>query len=126
MFAEGSRPSDASPAKCMPIAAIYPWLFLQCAIGVVFAGIVVAILADRLVRCQLLQPSIIVLAQAGFIVVDEHRCRDAHGIYRSFTITTTTLAGWKFLHQTVWKRWKIMTQSVSLSNGLARPSLAFL
>jgi hypothetical protein len=61
---------------------------LDVRVGVVLAGVVVALLAHRLVRSDLLQPGFIVVMQSRFVVVDEHRGRDVHWIYQSFTITT--------------------------------------
>jgi hypothetical protein len=51
----------------------------EMGVGVVLAGIV-AILGDRFMRGELLKPDIEVLVQATFIVVDEDRCRDVHGV----------------------------------------------
>ncbi len=59
---------------------------------IVLAGVVVAILARRLMRRHLLKPAIIGLLQAEFTVVGEHRRRDVQRVHRSFTITTI---GWR-------------------------------
>jgi hypothetical protein len=40
-------------------------------IGVVFPGAIVTVLADRLVRGQLLQPVVVILVQAAFNIVDQ-------------------------------------------------------
>src|SRR5262249_13349733 len=63
---------------------------LHVSIGVVFAGTVVQISRHGLVRSKLLQPSRIVLVQPRFIVVDEYRSSDMHGIheYESFSDAT--------------------------------------
>ena len=68
---------------------------LHMRIGVVFPGVTVTVLADRLVRGQLFQPIVIVpvlasragLVQAAFVVVGEHTgcdvlcvCKDQHVI----------------------------------------------
>ncbi|VTR70089.1 hypothetical protein DESC_780278 [Desulfosarcina cetonica] len=48
-------------------------------IGIVFADIV-PILRHRFVGGQFFQPDIIVVVQAGFIVIDEHRGGDVHRV----------------------------------------------
>jgi len=55
---------------------------LQMGVGVVLAGAVVAIVADRLVRGQLLQPILVVLMEAAFIIVDEDRGGYVHSVYQ--------------------------------------------
>ena len=49
-------------------------------IGVVLAD-VVPVLGHGRVRCELLQPGVVVVVQAGFVIVDEHRRSDVHGIH---------------------------------------------
>jgi hypothetical protein len=49
-------------------------------ISVILAGAAVAILIDRLVRRQFLQPVVVILVQAAFVVVDEHAGCDMHGV----------------------------------------------
>jgi hypothetical protein len=51
-------------------------------VGVIFPGAVVAVLGDRLVWRQLLQPVVIVLVQAAFVVVDEHAGGDMLRVYK--------------------------------------------
>ena len=53
---------------------------LQMGVSVVLAGAVVAIMADGLVRSQPLQPILIVLMEATFIIVDEHRSGYVHSV----------------------------------------------
>ena len=60
-------------------------LTLQVCIGVVFAGTVVAIGVRRRVRRQFFQPQLIIVMKAGFIVVDEYRSRDVHGVDQTKT-----------------------------------------
>lgn len=62
----------------MPPAAHY--LTLHVGVGIVLAGIVVAILVDRPVRGEPLQPLRVILVQTSLVVVDEHRSGDVHGI----------------------------------------------
>src|SRR5512135_526359 len=69
-FTLGDR-HDHFPAHDLP---------LHVGVGVVFAGVIVAVLLDRLVRRELLQPDSVVVMQARFIVVDENRSRNMHGI----------------------------------------------
>ena len=49
-------------------------------VGVVLSGSVVVVMADRLMRSELLQPNLVVMVQAAFVVVDEHRRRAVHGV----------------------------------------------
>ncbi len=56
---------------------------LEVGVVIIFAGAVVAIAADGLVRGQSFQPIFIVLVQAALIVVDEHAGRDMHGVYQA-------------------------------------------
>ncbi len=59
-------------------------------VGIVFPGIVVPVLAHRLVRRGLLQLGAVVTVQPRFIAVDEYRRRDVHWVHQSFTIATTS------------------------------------
>ena len=54
-------------------------------IGVVLPHVVLVLL-DRCMRCQFFQPHIVVVVQAGFVVIDEHRSGDVHriGQHQSF------------------------------------------
>src|SRR5262245_5667715 len=63
-------------------------------IGIVFAGIVVAILLDWFMRRQFFQPDAVIVMEAGFVVVDEHRRRDVHGVdeHKSFFYTALAKA----------------------------------
>ena len=51
-------------------------------VGIVFAGVVVLVLRQRLVRRQLLQPLLVILVQAPLVVVDEHRRGDVHRVHQ--------------------------------------------
>lgn len=57
-------------------------------VGIILAGVIVPVLAHRVVRCHLLQPCVIDVVQARFIVVDEYRPRDVQEIGAALTITT--------------------------------------
>lgn len=53
-------------------------LALHVRVCIVFAGTVVLVLAMGLFRCQFFQPNLVVMVQAGFIVVDEDASRYMH------------------------------------------------
>lgn len=53
---------------------------LMMRIAVVLTSAVVQVAVDRGMGRQLLQPALVVLMQARFIVVDEHRGGDVHGV----------------------------------------------
>jgi hypothetical protein len=55
---------------------------LQVRVSVVFAGVIVPVLADGGMRRQFLQPLLIVLVQAILIVIDEHTGSNVHSIYK--------------------------------------------
>jgi hypothetical protein len=65
------------------------------AIAIILAGVVVLIERQRFMWCQLFQPSLKVLVQASFIIIDEHRRCDVHRIakHQAFLDTTFTQAG---------------------------------
>jgi len=50
-------------------------------IAVVLAGAVMAVVSNRFVRCQLLEPVFVILMQAGFIVIDEYAAGNVHRIH---------------------------------------------
>src|SRR2546427_5878263 len=54
-------------------------LSLHVRVRVVLAGAVVKVLSGRLVRRQFFEPTVIILVQSGFIVIDENRRGDVHG-----------------------------------------------
>ena len=60
-------------------------LALHVGVGVVLAGLVVLVAANRFVGGQLFQPALVILVQAALVVVDEDRGRDVHGVYQSVT-----------------------------------------
>jgi hypothetical protein len=60
-------------------------LTFEVGVSVVFAGSVVSIGAGRGVRRQFFQPQLIVVMKARFIVVDEYRRRDVHGVHQTKT-----------------------------------------
>jgi len=62
-------------------------LALHVGVGVVLAGLVVLVAANRFVGGQLFQPALVILVQAALVVVDEDRGRDVHGVYQSVTTT---------------------------------------
>jgi hypothetical protein len=53
---------------------------LEVCVAVVLAGAVVPVAPDRLVGGQFFQPVVVILVQAAFVVVDEHRRGDVHGV----------------------------------------------
>ena len=59
------------------------YLSLYVRIGIVFPGIVVTVLPDRLVRRQFLQPLLVIVVQSSLVIVDEDGRRDVHGVYES-------------------------------------------
>ena len=54
-------------------------LALHMGIGIVFVA-VMTVLTHRFVRSQALQPLFIVVVQARFVIVDEDRGSDVHGV----------------------------------------------
>jgi hypothetical protein len=64
---------------------------LHVRIGIVLAGVVVAILLKGLMRRQLLEPYAVIVVQAGFVVIDKHRGRNMHGIDQRQSFPNTTL-----------------------------------
>src|SRR3954462_75231 len=61
-------------------------------IGVVFAGVVVPIRGSGLVWGELLEPNFIVAEQTVFVIVDEYRRRDVHGVDKAESLTDTAFA----------------------------------
>jgi len=59
---------------------------LQVGVGVVLAGVVVAVLGNGGVGRQLFQPDIIVPMQTGFIVIDEDAGGDVHSVAQDQTL----------------------------------------
>ena len=59
------------------------YLSLHVRIGIVFPGIVVAVLVHRFVRSQFLQPPVIIAVKPAFVVVDENGRSDVHRVYES-------------------------------------------
>lgn len=55
-------------------------LTFHVSIGVILTGAIVMVVGGGCVWCELFQPDIIVMMQAAFVVVDEHRGGDVHGI----------------------------------------------
>lgn len=55
-------------------------LALQVGVGIVFSGAIVLILRHRLVWRQCFQPLLIILMQAGFVIVDEYGGGDVHRV----------------------------------------------
>ena len=53
---------------------------LALGVGVVVAGVVVAVLADRGMGREPLQPLVVILVQPPLIVVDEHRGGDVQAL----------------------------------------------
>ena len=57
---------------------------------IVFPCVIMAILADRLMRSQFLEPFFIILVQPMLIIVDEDRGGDMHGVNQNHTLANTT------------------------------------
>ena len=57
-------------------------LAFQVGVGIVFAGIIVPVLADGRMGSQSLQPLFIVLMQSVLVVIDEHAGRNVHRRYK--------------------------------------------
>jgi hypothetical protein len=76
------RPKVESPVRDCHHHLAAHHLSFQVGVAVVLAGAVVAIAADRLVRCQLFQPLLVIGVQAPLVVVDEHAGGDMHGVYK--------------------------------------------
>ena len=53
---------------------------LEVGVGVVFAGLVVARVGGRRMRSQFLKPHLVIVMKPSFIVIDEHRGSDVHGV----------------------------------------------
>ena len=64
----------------------------EMGVGVIFARVVVAVLCDRLMRGEFFQPFLIIIMQAGLVVVDKHRRCDMHGVDQDKPFPDTTLA----------------------------------
>jgi len=50
-----------------------------------------AILRNRVMRCELFEPDIKVMVKAGFVIVDEHGGRYVHGVAEQQTILYSAL-----------------------------------
>ena len=66
-------------------------LSLHMGIRVVFSGVVMAVGRYRLVWSKLFQPRLIVSVQPGFVIVDEDRRRDVHGVDKKQAFLNSTL-----------------------------------
>ena len=55
-------------------------LAFHMGVGIILASAVVPILAYRFVRREFFKPRFVIVVQAAFVVVDEHRGGDMHGI----------------------------------------------
>ncbi len=62
-------------------------LTLEMGVGVIFTSPVVSIGAGRSVRRQFFQPHLIVVMKTRFVVVDEYRGRDVHGVDQTKTFS---------------------------------------
>jgi hypothetical protein len=60
-------------------------LTLQMRVGVIFAGAIVVVGRGGRVRRQFLQPNLVIVVQTGFIIVDEDRRGDVHGVDQAKT-----------------------------------------
>jgi hypothetical protein len=82
----------------LPVKDLFPWAEVEFAFGdgdddfaahdlafevgvcVVFAGAVVMILAGGSMRGEFFEPDLVIVMEAGFVVVDENRCGDVHRV----------------------------------------------
>jgi len=58
-------------------------LSFEVGISIVLSGPIVAILTHRFVRCEPLQPNLVVVVEPWFIIVDEDRCCYVHGVHHA-------------------------------------------
>lgn len=56
------------------------YLSLQMGVGIVLVAIMV-VLIDRVMWGEFFQPNLVIMVQAGFIIVYEHGSGDMHGVY---------------------------------------------
>src|SRR4051812_37080023 len=61
-------------------------------IRIVFSGSVVLILRSGSVRRQFLQPYLVIMQQSAFIIIDENRGCDVHGVDETKSFSHTTLS----------------------------------
>lgn len=64
-------------------------LALKMCVSVVFACPVVLIGVGRRVRSKFLQPYLVIVVQPGFVVVDEYRTGDVHGVRQTKSLNHT-------------------------------------
>ncbi len=67
------------------------YLPLDVRVGIVFPSIIVAVLVDRFMRSQFLQPRLIIVEKTPLVVVDEDGRRDVHGVYQSESFPDSAL-----------------------------------
>src|SRR5262249_1189526 len=60
-------------------------------VSIVFASLVVSIGARRSVWSKFFQPYLIIMMQVRFVVVDEHRSGDMHGVHQTNALSHSTL-----------------------------------
>jgi len=59
---------------------------------VVFAGAIVPVRVDRFMRSKFFQPLLVIVVQAGFIIIDKNRGGYVHGVNQARTIMNATFA----------------------------------
>ena len=82
----------------LPVKDLFPWaevefafgdgdddfaahdLAFEVGVGIVFAGAVVMILGSGSVRGEFFEPDLVIVVEAGFVVVDENRCGYVHRV----------------------------------------------
>ena len=64
-------------------------LALEMGVSVIFAGTVVLIGAGRSVRRKFFQPYVVIVVQSRFVVVDEYRSGDVHGVHQTKALDHT-------------------------------------
>ena len=66
------------------------YLMFDVRIGVVFTCIIVAIGGNRLMGCHAFEKHLKIVMQTRFVVIDEYRSGNVHGVYQRQTIMNTT------------------------------------
>ena len=66
-------------------------LALEMGVSVVFARSIVSIGARRSVRSKFFQPYLIIMMQPRFVVIDEYRSGDMHGVHQTNALSHSAL-----------------------------------
>jgi hypothetical protein len=92
-------------------------LAFEMGVGVVFASVIVAVLIDWRVRREFLEPDFPIVHEAGFVVVDENRRANVHGVHEHEPFLHAAFADergdvWRDVHETP-ARWDLHPEIVS-------------